>query len=96
MVGDVSEVNEVGEVGEVSEVKFIENRRFFTGQDVIPKTFGWCFTKGRLQKLQSLEDTHVGYISQKYTLEKYTLEKINFGGTHFEKIHFGKILKSKC
>ena len=25
--------------------------------------------------LQSLEDTQVGYISQKYTLDKYTLEK---------------------
>ena len=24
---------------------------------------------------QSLEDTQVGYISQKYTLDKYTLEK---------------------
>ena len=24
---------------------------------------------------QSLEDTHVGYISHKYTLDKYTLEK---------------------
>ena len=28
--------------------------------------------------LQSLEDTQVRYISQKYTLEKYTLEKYTF------------------
>ena len=28
-----------------------------------------------LINLQSLEDTQVGYISQKYTLDKYTLEK---------------------
>ena len=29
--------------------------------------------------LQSLEDTQVGYISQKYNLEKYTLEKYTLG-----------------
>ena len=33
--------------------------------------------KQRVNKInsQSLEDTQVGYISQKYTLEKFTLEK---------------------
>ena len=37
----------------------------------------------RSQKInsQSLEDTQVGYISQKYTLDKYTLEKLTFGYT---------------
>ena len=33
---------------------------------------------------QSLEDTQVGYILQKYTLDSYTLERV-----HFAKIHFG-------
>ena len=38
---------------------------------------------------QSLEDTQVGYISQKYTLDKYTLEKklknkYTFGNTLLE------------
>ena len=31
---------------------------------------------------QSLEDTQVGYILQKYTLDSYTLERV-----HFAKIH---------
>ena len=48
---------------------------------------------------QRLEDTQVGYTSQKYTLDKYTLEKYNLNktpwknqlwGAHFEKIHFRK------
>ena len=30
---------------------------------------------GKWINSQSLEDTQVGYISQKYTLDKYTLEK---------------------
>ena len=30
---------------------------------------------GLIINSQSLEDTQVGYISQKYTLDKYTLEK---------------------
>ena len=41
--------------------------------------------------LQSLEDTQVGYISQKYTLDMYTLRKYTLGKYTFEKIYFGKI-----
>ena len=53
---------------------------------------------------QSLEDTQVRNILQKYILNKYTLEKYTLKnslwknklkGTHFEKMPFGKIKKSK-
>ena len=41
---------------------------------------------------QSLEDTQVGYISQKNTLDKNTLDKYTFGKKNFGKIRLGNTL----
>ena len=46
-------------------------------------------------KSQSLEDTQVGYISQKYTWEKYTFGKYTFRKYSFGKYTFGKYTLGK-
>ena len=49
------------------QLRLLRNKRW-----VFQEWFGGIF---RIKYLQSLEDTQVGYISQKYTLDKYTLEE---------------------
>ena len=42
---------------------------------------------------QSLEDTQVGYISQKYTLDKYTLEKYTLEKLTFSLFNSAKVVQ---
>ena len=52
----------------MNSVNCVGNIKLLESQEV-NDSIGWEIN------LQSLEDTQVGYISQKYTLEKFTLEK---------------------
>ena len=53
---------------------------------ILKDFFGDKLAKLKRINSQSLEDTQVGYISQKYTLDKHILEKIHKDGVRGEKI----------